>query len=311
MRRNMWLVNPKTGAKWDLLPTDPYKKDDGTPFLKISGLGYSQALTQNQVGVDYFVSEITSKNVPIKGSLYFWNTTHIARFQDCVGDFRDSLMLYYSPSGEFHIGDDISKIYYKPVKITQIDKTEYTKFGYFECATIITPQSDVWKRDVQFEAEIDTKNIGEPLVYPFTYPYVFGGRNTISLEIENTGRETGCKVMITNNSAKPIQTVEWFCDNHYLNQYNIEVDEVQRAKFYVTLSESGTMFTIDSNALTQEATVTYNDGTSQSVVAQQEPSTDYINFIQLRHGMNRFIFYLDNIEGVTINVSYTDQKEII
>lgn len=310
--RNIWLENIETGATWDLLPKDPYITDGGCPFVGISGFGYQQDITQNQVGVDYFISAISTKNTQPTGTLIFQNDKHIKRFQEFVGDFRKQLRLYYSPDGQFEIGDQISAIYYKRVTISRLDKTEKKRTGVYECPAIFTPQEDVWKRDFIYRVNVDTTEVGDPLIYPYTYPYIFGGRSAIQIEIANSGRETGCVVSLKNKSGSQIRNVEWFCDHVSKNQYGVEKTDTQRAKFYVSLSRD-TELVVDSNALTQEATVkNLTDETSQSVVSQQEPSWNYINFIQLKHGTNRFVFYVDNIQNeIELTVQYTEQKEII
>lgn len=310
--RNIWLENIETGATWDLLPKDPYITDGGCPMVLISGMGYSQDVTQNQVGVKYFISQISTKNTKPTGTLIFQNDQHIARFRDFVGDFRKQIRLYYSPDGQFEVGDQISAIFNKKVALSDFNKGEMERTGIYKIPVTFTPQEDVWSRDFIYRVNVDTTEQGEPLIYPYTYPYMFGGRSAIQIEIPNSGRETGCIVSLKNKSGTQIRNVEWFCDHISTNQYNIEKVDTQRAKFYVSLS-TDTEFVVDSNALTQEATVkNLTEGTSQSVVSQQEPSWKYINFIQLKHGTNRFIFYVDNIQNeIELTVTYTEQKEII
>lgn len=311
--RNIWLQNAITGAIWDLLPDNPYTKVDGSPFLSISGLGYNQEITQNQVGVSYFISKISSQNSPIKGTMLFWDDEHIRNFQEYIGDFRNPFLLYYSPSGEFEPYDRISKIFYKRVTVSIVDKGEKNAYGCYECDVTFVPQDDVWKRDITYSVT-DIGMAGNALTYPYTYPYVYGGRNALVLEIENRGREVGCKITIKNNSEVVLGNIEWFSEHTYVDQYGVLQTEVQRAKWYtestsVTL-QSGYSLIVDSNALSQEAIVKFTDGTSQSVVNQQEPSWDYINFVQLKNGSNRFVFYVDN-DNIDITVEYTEQKEII
>lgn len=311
--RAIWLQNLETKEYWNLLPLNPYKILDehgngACPLLGIAGLGYSQNVTQNQVGVDYFISEITSKNTPITGTLLFWHDKHLRLFQEFVGDFRKQLRLFYSPSGEFHIDDHTSNVFYKDVLLTQVGKTEQTQYSTYECAVTFTPQTDVWKSDYAYRVA-DVATVGEALVYPYTYPYMYGGKETLALTINNKGRETGCVVKIKNNSDDTVKNFEWHCIHSYVDAYGVAQEDVTKSRFHINLA-SGAELTVNSNALTQEAKVTYSDDTAQNVVSNQEPSWEYINFIQLAHGENKFVFFLPTAQ-LSIEVTYTEQREII
>lgn len=311
--RAIWLQNLETKEYWNLLPLNPYKVLDehgngACPLLGIAGMGYSQNVTQNQVGIDYFISEITSKNTPITGTLLFWHDKHLRLFQEFVGDFRKQLRLFYSPSGAFHIDDQTSDVFYKDVLLTQVGKTELTAYSTYECAVTFTPQSDVWKSDHKYKVA-DVATVGEALVYPYVYPYMYGGKETLALNIDNSGRETGCVVKITNSGDTTQKDIEWHCEHTYTDSYGVEHTDVSKARFYINLAPGATLV-VNSNALTQESTVNYSDGTGQNVVANQEPSWEYINFIQLAHGANRFIFFLPTT-NLSVEVEYSEQREII
>lgn len=312
--RAIWLKNMDTGATWDLLPQNPYPKAtgwDGCPLLGIGGMGYSQDITQNQVGVDYFVSKISTKNSDVTGTFLFWDDSHLEAFQNFVGDFRKQLMLFYSPSGEYEFGDQISEnnIYRKPVIISKVSKTEKTEQGVYECGVTFSTQSDVWKRYVVYEKE-NVSAVGEPLVYPYTYTYVYGGRDTFEIDIPNYGRETGCKITITNTGDNVLDDIEWYLDSSYVDDYGVQHTDTQRSKWLLGLRQ-GDKLEVDSNATTQQASVIYNiNGTSQNVVSAQEPSWDYINFVQLPHGQNRFVFYAAQ-NKVNVKFEYWEQKELI
>ena len=135
-----------------------------------------------------------------------------------------------------------------------------------------------------------------------------------AIDIPNSGRETGCLIKIKNRSDRDIRQVEWFIDHTYVDEYNVEHKETQRAKWYtenadIVLKKDYELY-VDSNPITQEARVNYPDRTSQSVVRWQEPSYDYINFIRIKHGANLIVFYIDG-DNVDISVTYREQKELI
>lgn len=314
MRRRMWLKNAETGAIWDLLPDDPYEIEGGVSMLKIAGTGYEQSVSQEQVEIDYFISQIRTKNHEITGTFYFNGDEHIRNFQKWVGDFRRQFLLYYSPDGEYEPYDQISSPYYKPVTISAVTKTEKDEYGWYACPITFSTQADVWKRDITYSPPDTIKTVGEALVYPYTYEYVLGGRSVFSIEIYNDGRETGCQITIKNNSDTLISQLEWFIENTVIDYYGNKKTTVQRSKWFtdntdVTLQKGYTL-SVDSTPTSQEAKVIYTDGTSQSIVNWQEPSWEYINFIRIKNGKNRLVFYLENPD-VEVSVTYQEQKELI
>lgn len=312
--RSIWLKDPETGAIWDLLPKDSTLCDGGCALIAPAGFGYSQDVTQEQVEIDYFISQIKSKNQSITGTFYFNNDEHLQNFQKYVGDFRRQFLLYYSPSGEYEPYDEISSPYYKPVIISSIKKGEKSLYGYYECEATFSTQSDVWKRDIYLGIRGKLVMQGEPLVYPYIYPYVLGGRNLYAIEVQNAGRETGCKILIKNNAETPLTQIEWFVDHTYIDEYGVQHTETQRSKWYtenttIALQKDYELY-VDSAPTTQEAKVNYPNGISQSVVAWQEPSWEYINFVRIKHGFNRFVFYIES-QNVDIGITYQEQKELI
>lgn len=310
--RKIWLQKPNSYEIWDLLPTNPNNRENASPFLNISGMGYKQEVTQSQVNTEYYVTQVLTKNQSITGTMYFQDDEHIKAFQEFVGDFREQLTLYYSPSGEYEPYDRISAPYYKKVIISQMDKGEMDEFGWYQIKTTISTQDDVWNRDVYFNVTL-TPSSGETLKYPYTYPYTLNGRKALSVEFDNAGREVGCIVKVKNNSENTISDIEWFIDRTYVDYYGNkhENEDVQRSKWLLNLA-SGNELVVDSNPITQEAKVIYTDGTSQSVTDLQEPNWDYINFITVAHGKNRVVLYIDsNATNIDIVFSYREQKEII
>ena len=203
--RKIWLKKIDSEDTWDLLPQDRNGHYDpdiiGSPLVNIKGMGYKQTITQNQVETEYFISQISTANQPITGIMLFRDDEHIKKFQEWVGDFRNQLYLYYSPSGEYEAGDQISAPFYKKVILTQADKTEMDEFGWYQISTTFSTQDDVWNRDVYYAIQ-DLSTVGEALVYPYVYPYTFGGRDALAIEFNNDGREVGCIVKIKNRKYK-------------------------------------------------------------------------------------------------------------
>lgn len=312
--RKIWLQKINSLETWDLLPNKEEIEtiDNGCPLLNIKGMGYKQTLTQNQVNTEYYISQILSKNQDITGIMYFRDNELIDKFQDFIGDFRNQFYLYYSPSGEFEAGDQISAPFYKKVIITQADKTEQDEFGWYQISTTLSTQDDVWSRDVYYTPQLPSV-VGQALVYPYIYPYTYGDRSALAIEFNNYGREVGCIIKIKNNGSTNISNIEMYLEREYVDYYGVLQThaDTQKSRWNLTLS-SNSELVIDSNPLTQEAKVIYSDGTSQNVIDLQEPSWDYINFMQVKHGKNKIVFYIDSgNENIDISFGYREQRELI
>lgn len=306
--RCMWLEKTDTRLIWDCLPRNPYETNGGCMFANPSGLGYSQEISQNQIDVDYFIKSIKSQNQTVNVTACFNGDEHLTNFVNYIGDFSQPMRLYYSPDGSIEPYDQISKPYYKPVVISSFEKGEKNEAGWYVCKLQFTSQSDVWRKDYEYFATVGGEHIGEPLVYPYEYPYEFGGANTLVINVDNTGRETGCIVKIKNNANSILTNPEWFSEHIVIDKYGNENTEVQRGKFFVSLAQNAELY-VDSNSTTQQAKVT-NGQNTENVAYLQEPSWDYINFIKLKHGTNRFVFYV-NLANVTIKIEYSQLKEVV
>lgn len=305
--RKIWLQNIEDGRVWNLMPENPQSIYGGCFLYKPKGFGYEQDISESQVDVDYFIDSILSKQSAITGTLYFVNDEHVSNFYRFIGDFSKQFYLCYSPAGSVDPYERIGCYYYKPIIISLLEKDEKNEYGGYDCSVTFHPQSNVWRRDISYKLE-DVANVGDALVYPYTYPYQFGGRSVLALEIENSGRETGCAVRITNRGETVLGNVEWFAEHSYRNNYGELIENVQRAKFYTALQPGYSIY-VNSDYTRQEATLSMGE-TSQSVISEQEPSWDYINMCTLRHGQNRFVFILDNY-NVDVEFSYGEIREIV
>lgn len=306
--RSMWLEKPDTKLIWDCLPKNPYNTNGGCMFANPSGLGYSQEISQNQIDVDYFIKNIKSLNQTVNVEAYFNGDEHLTNFVNFIGDFTQPMTLYYCPDGSIEPYDQISRPYYKQVVISGFEKGEKNTAGWYVCKIEFTSQSDVWRKDYEYKATVSEQQVGEPLFYPYEYPYNFGGTNTLVINVDNAGRETGCVVKIKNNDSTAISNPEWFCEHIVIDKYGNQITEVQKGKFFVSLAENAELY-VDSNSTTQQAKV-INNNNEENVAYAQEPSWDYINFVKLKHGTNRFVFYV-NLSSVTITIDYAQLKEVI
>lgn len=308
--RCMWLEKNRTGLIWDCLPPNPYSITGGCMFANPSGLGYQQEISQSQIDVDYFINSIKSLNQSVIVEAYFNGDEHLQNFTIFIGDFTEPMRLYYSPDGKIQPYDQISKPYYKPVVLSKFEKGEKNTAGWYVCKLEFTSQSDVWRKDYKYSFNANGTTISTaPLVYPYEYPYEFRGRNTAVINVDNGGRETGCIVKLRNKGASSIVSPEWFSEHVIIDKYGNKETEVQKSKFNIILAQNYELY-VDSNATTQQSKVIRSDNSEESVSHLQEPSWEYINFIKLMHGTNRFVFYVDT-NNIDVSIEYAELKEVV
>lgn len=307
--RQMWIEKKSTGEIWNCLPENPYSTSGGCFFAHPTGLGYEQDISQKQVNVDYIIDHIKTVNQDVVVEAYFNGVEHLENFTKFVGDFEEQFLLYYSPDGSIEPYDMVSKPYYKPIIISKVGRGEMNSAGFIVCDISLKTQSDVWRKDYIYTIERTDSSSLQTLEYPYTYPYRIDGEDFLAISIENSGRETGCVVEVKNVSQDNATNPWWSSTRIIVDKYGNTIEEAQKAKFYVTLTENDTLY-VDSNDTTQEAKVIFSDATSESVVSLQEPSWEFINFIRLKHGTNRFVFDVSG-KDLSIKIKYAELKEVI
>jgi len=302
--RQIWLVNPEKKTKWNLSPEDT--RGSVGIMYKPKGMGYQSTTTTKQINFYYFLSEITSKNTSISGTLIFTDDDALKRFKNFVGDFSTTLELHYSPDGSIIADDMLSASWFKEIVITKFDMSEKSANGCYEIPVTFQTLSDVWKRYNAIrstEVKVETSGQGS---YPYFFEYTYDGVARVAVDIVNNGHEVGCVVNIKNVNSDIIINPEW------LVQYSNDSTE-QRAKYLVYL-DKGEEIKIDSGDLTQSATFVSTSGAENDINQQQEPSWDFINYVRLKNGTNRFIFLFNantvESKDLNISVSYIEQTEI-
>lgn len=309
--RQFWLKDKKTLNNWNFTPENPRQEYGGCVFANVKGLGFENDIEQTQVEIDYFINKVVSKNKTITGTLYFVSPIHAASFQEFIGDFSKQFELHYSPDGSVIAEDQLSRTWYKNVVISKLDKAERNRAGWYECAFELKTQSDIWRRDIEINSN-QGEQFGSPLVYPYFYPFVYGGQNTIAVDITNIGRDTGCEISIKNtNETGNIVNPSWILEHSYLDQLSQKVDELQYAKFNIQLQPGRTLI-VDSGTLTQRAIVKNDEGTIyENVRNSEEINFDYIDYIVLKNGANKIYFNIGVGNTADISLKYCEMRELI
>ena len=301
MRPTIWLKND-VGDVWDLRPKHGLREEYASYISTLDGTGFETKLSVTRVKYDFIITEETPQQVPIKGKMYFRDPMHLRRFGEFMGDYTKTVRFYYDPEGKIDPRSQLDRPWYKEVVVTKLSSGEQDKdTGFWVCDMTFTPMSVMWRRDTTI-ASTTSVVMGDPHVYPYVYPYFYQSERKLYLNILNDGERIGCKVKITNHGAHPLEKVEWTAVAGDVRQY---------ARWLATNGlAAGRTLIVDSNPRTQKAIVTF-DGGEDDVSDYQEANPQYINFIDLYAGNNQIIFNLGTVDGVDIDVSYTEQVRVL
>ena len=295
--RKFWLKNAR-GDLWDLTPTDPtYHR--GSFLNAPTGLGIQTRIRSFELENVIFVEDIETTQQVIRGELFFKDYKHFDRFVAFIGTTRETLKLYYSPDG-VSLHNKLNKQWYKEILIQELGKTEIDRrTGFLRCGVRFASMSR-WRRDVSIVLELSRH--GDPLVYPFFYPYFYGGSNNLAVEIDNTGNlPTSCIITIEATSDSP----------HIRLTQNGEI--VSQAR-YNLIVRPGSHLIIDSRADRQEATmitILGNQTARENVYFTGEKDYAYQNFITIPTGKSMLLVSAQNANFGRVTVEYSIQRELI
>lgn len=297
--RKFWLEN-EFGKKWNLTPKDPYDKDSSF-FADPSGLGIQTKVTSYEVENTCFIEEIETQTQTISGNLYFSSYEHFTNFVEFVGNINTTtpLKLYYSTEG-ISFDYSLESEWYKLVLINEIDKSEIDyKTGFLKCKVKFMCLSR-WKKDKKIVLELN--RYGEPLVYPYYYPYFYGGSNNLAVDIDNEGNlPTSCVIKIEAVTDTPFIRV-------------IQDGEIKdQAKYNLIVNENSYLL-IDSSPDSQEAslyTKVDDNYVKEDVYYIGEKDYSYSNFITIPSGKSTIVFSATNTDFGKVTISYSIQKELV
>lgn len=297
--RKFWLEN-EFGKKWNLTPKDPYDKDSSF-FADPSGLGIQTKVTSYEVENTCFIEEIETQTQTISGNLYFSSYEHFTNFVEFVGNINTTtpLKLYYSTEG-ISFDYSLESEWYKLVLINEIDKSEIDyKTGFLKCKVKFMCLSR-WKKDKKIVLELN--RYGEPLIYPYYYPYFYGGSNNLAVDIDNEGNlPTSCVIKIEAVTDTPFIRV-------------IQDGEIKdQAKYNLIVNENSYLL-IDSSPDSQEAslyTKVDDNYVKEDVYYIGEKDYSYSNFITIPSGKSTIVFSATNTDFGKVTISYSIQKELV
>lgn len=302
MRPTLWLKND-AGEVWNLRPSNLLRARDASFFATLDGTGFETKLTFARVKNDFVITEEAPQQITIKGTMYFRDPKHMAAFGDFVGDYSNTLRLYYDPEGRISPTAQLERPWYKEVRITKLTSGEQdVKTGYWVCPMEFAPFSVMWRRDTT-RASTVTSVEGDAHVYAYTYPYFYQSERKFYLDMENTGAQIGCVIAIKNTGTHALEKLEWVATSGDHKQYARWLEGVGLAP--------GRTLIVDSNPSTQRAVVQTGSDTVDDVSDYQEANPQYINFIELYHGQNQIVFNLGTVSDVEIEVTFIEQVRVL
>ena len=140
------------------------------------------------------------------------------------------------------------------------------------------------------------------MVYPYYYPYVYGGNNNLAVDIDNEGNlPTSCIIKVEATTDTPF--VRILQDGEVLEQ----------AKYNLIIKE-GSYLIIDSSPNNQEAslyTKVNDEYVREDVYYIGEKDYSYSNFITIPSGKSTMIFSATNADFGKVTITYSIQKELV
>jgi len=293
--RRFWLE--KGGVIWDLTSNNKNLLD-GSFMGSPDGLGVKVKVDFYEIESAAFVENIKLETVDISGKLYFYNYQHFSRFLDFVQNFETNnpMRLYYTTDDVAQYNDPNDPQWYKLVLIKELSKSEITvKQGCLVCNVKFTALSR-WKKDRTITLELS--RYGESLVFPYYYPYYYGGRSNIAVTIDNRGNlPTPCVVRIDAETDTPFFRVV---------QNDIVVEQAR----YNVFIRAGSHIIINSAPEAQEASL-YTGTAREDIYYHGERDYRFTNFITIPSGLSLFLLTATNTDYGKCTISYSIQREAI
>lgn len=291
--RRFWLKN---GDKlWDLT-TKNTDITSGNFLGSIDGLGIKIKVDAFEIERAFFIENVELENSDISGKLYFIDYNHFNNFVEFLGlvETDKTLKLFYSTDDKIAFNE--KEMWYKDVIITELKKSEIEfKTSCLTC-TVKFKSLSRWKKDKTITLTLSPS--GTALVYPYFYPYVYGGQNNMAVEIDNSNNlPTSVIVKIEAETDTPLFRI--IQNNKIISQ----------AKYHVIVREN-TYMLIDSSPNNQEASL-YTSAGREDIYYLGERDYTYSNFIFLPEGKSMFLFTASNSDFGKVTLEYSLQRTLL
>jgi len=264
------------------------------------GLGIRTRVNSFSVENTYFIEQITTQTQVIQGVLIFRDYPHFSRFVDFAGNINTEtpLKLCYSTDGTNHLTPN-NKPWYKEVIITDLRKEEIDRHYAALRVPISFTALSRWKQDIEITLEL--ARTGDPLIFPYIYPYFFGGSNNMAVQITNNGLPTSARIRTEGITDTPL----------FRLIRNGEI--LAQAKYHLTVGANQHLI-IDSNPASQEATLYTQSGNNllrEDVYNAGEADYTFANFISIPSGVSWFLASAANANFGRVTLSYSEMRELL
>ncbi len=267
----------------------------------IKGFGFENKQTIEVCGTDFISTEVEAVSIPITMDLYLTDQDRVREFDSL---FNGKLVkLYYDGSGFIDPQDQLSKCWYRECELVKIDKSEQLSNGFYLLSVTFNPKSSKAKRDV-FSSSTVEGVVGNDLQYPFYYPYFYSSGQQLISEIVNEGNRVGVVITIKNTGSTSLEKVNFYVDSaNNVRQYASWLYDAVKL-------EAGRTLIIDSRPRTQKAKVYYETNESD-VLNYRHPNPQYINFVSLYNGNNKFVFDFGRTSDIEVTIEIQEESGVL
>lgn len=266
--RNFYLENEK-GNKID------FQAFDGGIFLyKVSGLGYEENISYEQVGDTFIPINKQLVQKPIEGTLEFdensYNEYH--KFVNFINRSKN-LKLIYVPKLTNRIE------FYRDIDFIRIDKSEEDDFGILSCPISMKPKTLWYKKE---DVKIEITSIPNEVRWDFKWDSIFIDYNNKNIIYENMGHtESAIQVVMNGYIKNPTITV--YQDEEKIYELKIEI-EIQEYEKYLFSSKDGELYIKKQNT----------DGTYENLFKNPYIDIKNTNIFKLPLGVSKLQIHADN-----------------
>ncbi len=266
--RNFYLENEK-GNKID------FQSLDGGIFLyKVSGLGYEENISYEQVGDTFIPINKQLVQKPIEGTLEFdeksYNEYH--KFVNFVNRSK-KLKLIYVPKLTNRIE------FYRDIDFIRIDKSEEDDFGILSCPISMKPKTLWYKKE---DVKIEITSIPNEVRWDFKWDSIFIDYNNKNIIYENMGH-TESAIQVAMNGYIKNPTITVYQDEEKIYELKIEI-EIQEYEKYLFSSKDGELYIKKQNT----------DGTYENLFKNPYINIKNTNIFKLPLGVSKLQIHADN-----------------
>lgn len=259
-----------------------------------NGLGFTKNLTVLRLGNDELITDEQFSMPSISGTILFYDDVGKA-YQNYL-EFIN--FIKYAPIKLYYLPPNLLFPYYIECRITQVDKSEYTKNGYLSCPITFYGYT-LWQNSQESTLTVGNSESKDGKYYELIRPYHYSGNSLNSIKINNIGDvPVGFVFEVVGNVTNP------------------RLIATQDGVAYGQLKLNGTFdyIRVDSNDLTESIYLENNGTVITNPLSYQDLSiadgVGNITFFKLKIGESKLSFSCDKVSSFegNINFKWKDKK---